>query len=508
MSRTLYQWQRECIDVWRLNHGRGIIQVVTGAGKTQMAITAAQELDSDLNSTLVVKIVVPTTFLVAQWQAALQGNGISGSDIGTYYGKNKDKKSYKYKIYVINSARYTLTHEILAHFNKNESLLLIADECHHYGSEENRKIFDFIGIGRGQYYTLGLSATPQGHHFATVLKPALGSVIYQYSFKEAVKHEIVTSYALFNVELEFSAEEQEEYEKHSRKISLALKNGERNGYITNKMNEQEFFHQLAVLAKNNNISIATWAQSLLAQLYKRSAILYLARNRVFAALELVKRLSKESKIIIFGERIEQGDELFLLLNREFPNKVARYHSGMAHTTRQLALKQFRENHIRILISCRALDEGFDLPQADVGIILSSSTTERQKIQRLGRILRPSKNKQFASLYYLYVGKSREEIPLLSWEEEHPFELFLSYSATNNSFSHPLYDELSSEVMSDLEGKKVNSKQRETLLNLIHKGQIRPDWLKNPTEPHNIYQLLMTKIYKKYKHSSFFPKPKE
>lgn len=265
------------------------------------------------------------------------------------------------------------------------------------------------------------------------------------------------------------------------------------------MTEQEFFHRLALLCKHNNPSIATWAQSLLTLLYRRSAILYLAKNRVLAALALVQRLSKQSKIIIFGERIEQGDELFILLNREYPHKVGRYHSAMGQVARESTLKRFRDNQIRILISCRALDEGFDLPQADVGIILSSSSTERQKIQRLGRLLRPNNNKHFASLYYVYVRGSREEGPLLNWEEEHPFELYLSFHAAENSFSHSLYDELSLEVLNNLESKGLNAKQRETIEALLNKGQVRPDWLQELVEPNRqIYRLLMNKIYKEFK----------
>ncbi|MFA5468047.1 MAG: DEAD/DEAH box helicase [Sphaerochaetaceae bacterium] len=499
MTRALYQWQRECITAWRENGGRGIVQVVTGGGKTLMAITAAKELDQALKGSLVVKIVVPTTFLVDQWQSALQSCGIARSDIGTYYSKNKDKKPYKYKIYVINSARYVLAREILAHLSENGKILLIADECHHYGSVENRKIFDFLGATNGCYYTLGLSATPQGSYFETVLKPALGSLVYRYSFKEAVKHRIVTTYALFYVDVEFSDKEQDDYEALSRRISLALRKGEQQDYIAKKGSEVEFFHRLALLCKHSDLTIATWAQSLLALLYKRSAILYLAKNRVLATLTLVKRLSKQSKIIIFGERIEQGDELFTLLNREYPHKVGRYHSAMGPTARQFELKQFRDNQSRILISCRALDEGFDLPQADVGIILSSSTTERQKTQRLGRILRPDGTKRFATLYYIYVGGSREENPLLNWEEEHPFELYLSFNATNKSFSHPLYDRLSLEVLKDLEHKGINTKQRETILALLNKGQVRSDWFqKSPEQNRQIYWLLMDKIYKKFK----------
>ena len=88
MKLTLYAWQEECLDAWQQNDSRGIIQVVTGGGKTILALAAAQRLQQRLNGKLQVKIIVPKQFMVAQWTASLlnykETFGIEKEDIGNY----------------------------------------------------------------------------------------------------------------------------------------------------------------------------------------------------------------------------------------------------------------------------------------------------------------------------------------------------------------------------------------------------------------------------------------
>ena len=71
MKLNLYAWQQECLDAWEDNQSRGIIQVVTGGGKTILALAGAQRLQQRLKGKLQVKIIVPKQFMVAQWTASL-----------------------------------------------------------------------------------------------------------------------------------------------------------------------------------------------------------------------------------------------------------------------------------------------------------------------------------------------------------------------------------------------------------------------------------------------------
>ena len=75
--------------------------------------------------------------------------------------------------------------------------------------------------------------------------------------------------------------------------------------------------------------------------------------------------------------------------------------------RRQILAAFEAGEIRAVITSRVLNEGVDLPAADVGVVLSGTNTVREHVQRLGRILRKKKNKQ-AVLYEVVVAGTAEE----------------------------------------------------------------------------------------------------
>ena len=72
MSKKLYDWQEECLDKWFANNCRGMVQAVTGSGKTLLALTAIARLEQQLGQKLLVRIVVPTAALMRQWNRDLR----------------------------------------------------------------------------------------------------------------------------------------------------------------------------------------------------------------------------------------------------------------------------------------------------------------------------------------------------------------------------------------------------------------------------------------------------
>ena len=151
---NLYSWQEECLEKWFANHGRGMVEAVTGAGKTHLALTAVNRLKEQLNCRLQVKIVVPTSSLMHQWNRALREFNANTTDcfasdnlqqeLGMRGGGYNSPINRPYMIYVINSARFELARQILSDLKNGDAVLLIADECHHYESGQNRLIFEFL----------------------------------------------------------------------------------------------------------------------------------------------------------------------------------------------------------------------------------------------------------------------------------------------------------------------------------------------------------------------------
>ena len=91
-----------------------------------------------------------------------------------------------------------------------------------------------------------------------------------------------------------------------------------------------------------------------------------------------------------------------------------YHSRQSLQLRATILAQYRRGEIGVLVTCRALDEGFNVPETELGIIAASTATRRQRIQRLGRVVRPAAGKQTATIYTLIA--SGPEIARLRQEE--------------------------------------------------------------------------------------------
>jgi len=214
LRKKLFIWQEECLDVWFENNCRGIINVVTGAGKTVFALGAIARLESmladDSGRILKIKIVVPKIFLANQWSQVLKEDlGVSNTDIGIFSGVRKDPYHRRFMIYVVNSARNTLSQHIAEDYQNNNPILLIADECHHYGSDENAHIFDFVSTipefdATSKYFSLGLSATPKTTNYNEKIVPALGPEIFKYGFEDALNAKVINNFAIFNIKLNFS----------------------------------------------------------------------------------------------------------------------------------------------------------------------------------------------------------------------------------------------------------------------------------------------------------------
>ena len=478
------------MDIWFHNQGKGIINVVTGAGKTVLALGAIARLENVLRAdqapALKIKIIVPKVFLANQWvKNLLEDLAVSRDEIGVYSGIHKDPLTRKYMIYVVNSARYTLSPHILNDYHNGNSILLIADECHHYSSPENSCIFDFIPqiLAKDQasrYYALGLSATPETPTFNEKLVPALGPEIFKYSFVDALNANIISSFAIFNVKLKFTPDEGQEYKELTDKIVYTLDILLGCCSFLKNLNKSRFFASLEQLAqKSDNTEVANLARSVLTYSIMRKDLVHRAESRISCVTNLLIQLPRSSKVLIFSERIEVADIIYTELQSLFPGQVGRYHSKMDEKRRKKILNHYQEGQIRILVSCRALDEGLNVPATDIGIIASSTSSNRQRIQRLGRILRHTGNKQTARLYYLFIGSSNEEQDLLV-DVSHNLSgvipiLDLEYDEYSETFIHSTYQAMADRVLAYTRRKNWSTKIIAEIKRNLKRGKLSCDW---------------------------------
>ena len=93
-----------------------------------------------------------------------------------------------------------------------------------------------------------------------------------------------------------------------------------------------------------------------------------------------------------------------------------YHTGLPPEVRRENLRLYRRGAFNCMVCCRALDEGLDVPDTNVAIVAGSTSSTRQRIQRLGRVLRKRPGKSSALIYTLH-GTEVEKARLAEEEEE-------------------------------------------------------------------------------------------
>ena len=138
-----------------------------------------------------------------------------------------------------------------------------------------------------------------------------------------------------------------------------------------------------------------------------------ATSRIPAAVAIAEK-NKGLKILIFHEEISSAEKIYQILKKR-GHSVAIYHSQIGGDARRESLKQFRKGIVQVIVCCRALDEGVDVPESEIAIIAASTSSSRQRIQRIGRVIRIHDSKEKAKVYTIYIT-DREQEKLRSEQE--------------------------------------------------------------------------------------------
>jgi superfamily II DNA or RNA helicase len=475
---TLYSWQEECLKRWAERGCRGIVGVATGAGKTMLALAAVCLLAARPGTgALKVKIIVPKVFLAGQWRADLMNFlGLTRDEIGLFYGELKENSAKPFMIYVLNTARGCVSRHIMEDVKSGASVLLVCDECHHFGSSENAHVFDFLPhIPPERYFTLGLSATPRGERYDEIVVPALGREFYQYNLLDTGRDRVTADYTVFNIGVDLTPEEGEEYEEFSDKI-LYLKIKLRNACPSLKKVEGLAFVRKLRQLLNQTDQVGDMARMLWLFYLKRKEIVHMAQARPACGLELIRLLPPDCRIILFTERIAAAEDIYGRLRRLYPGKVCRYHSDMDPQVKRRALESYRQGENRIIVCCRALDEGLNVPETDAGIFLSGGSGSRQRIQRVGRVIRRGNGLRSKYIYYLY-ARSTVELPSVLPKDAVSGRIHnLFYDAGADCLRYPDYDAPAERVMTKLAASGASWRRLLNAEEQIARGRVRGDFL--------------------------------
>ena len=364
-----FYYQREALEAWERHSSRGVIVLPTGAGKTFVAVMA---IDRRPRSTLVV---VPTLDLLHQWYDLLQAAfarpvGIIG---GGYYEPS--------------AITVTTYDSAYLHAEKlgNRFGLVVFDECHHLPSES----YALAARSLLAPFRLGLSATPERTDGGEARYAELiGPIVYRKDIDE-LSGTYLASYETQRIEISLTDEERDEY-RAERALYLAFLRGQ-GIHMSSPSGWADFIAKSTRSEEGRRAFLA----------YRRQRQLALTATRKLETLERLLLSHRNDRVLVFTEdnaTVYEIAERFLL-------------PAITHQTRvkerSAILQAFNRGELTAVVTSKVLNEGVNVPEANVAVVLSGSGSVREHVQRLGRILRKREHKR-AILYELVSAGTSEE----------------------------------------------------------------------------------------------------
>lgn len=398
----LYPWQQEALKAWHSNARRGVVEAVTGSGKTRVGIAAAFEA---VRQGIKVLILVPTAELQRQWLVSLRRDLPAARRGALGDGRADSLDDVDILVAIVHSASNRET------LRTHKAGLIIADECHRYAAPM------FTGaLQEGYAWRLGLTATferADGEH-ENLLTPYFGGVIYNLWYDRALKDQVIAPFDIALVGVDLTPAEQADYDEFSAVIVEAARNLETYAGIPRRPFPQ-FIAAVATLAASDSPSReATIARKYMRAMSSRLTLLAEAKTKYLALAALEDTVDDSRGTLVFTQTQDsarRAQELYTSLG----SKASAVFSGMAKDDRRQGMEDFRTGASQILAAPRLLDEGIDVPEADLGIIVAANRSQRQMVQRLGRVIRKKADGRPGRLVVLY-SKGTVEDPDVQGEE--------------------------------------------------------------------------------------------
>ena len=374
----LRDYQQQAVQNWERSSMRGCVILPTGAGKTAIGIKAIQMVNA---STLVV---VPTIDLMEQWADSISryirtnSHDARGTPVGKLGGGEEDLRAITVTTY---DSAYLRASSI-----GNQFKLIIFDEVHHLPASGYRLIAEqFIAP-----YRLGLTATIEREDELHELIPYLtGGVVFRLGSQQLSNQKHLAEYTIDRIQVNLTEEEQKQYEYNHTKY---LRNLKQLGFNVPSMYNLK---RLIMISNRNK----TAREALLAR--NRANEIALNSRAKIDELEKILQQNKDTKTIIFT----QNNKMVYQLSNRFLIPHITYKT--VKEERQNVLKGFKSGRYHAVVTSKVLDEGVDVPDAEMGIIMSGTGSGRELIQRLGRILRPKQDGRKARLVEIVSRHTQE-----------------------------------------------------------------------------------------------------
>jgi len=372
-NREPHDYQVEALTSWENAGRRGSIILPTGAGKTFVAIQAIQHVK---RSTV---IVAPTIDLLHQWYARLVN--AFAIDVGVYYGGEK-------RVLPLTVTTYHSAGDLMAEYGSTFKLIIF-DEVHHLPAPT----WGEMALMAPAPLRMGLTATyPEEEEQSNGrwrIDELIGPVIYTKRIEDLIGQQLAR-YRTQRLRVDLSPEERQSYDADYaiyidfvRSRQLQRHHGARWIMELMRLSAVDAQARQAFLARQRLLRLLACAQG------------------KFNALDALLCEYATEQILVFTEQNSMAYEI--AYRHLVP--VITHETGAAE--RKHILDGFQAGRYRVIVTSRVLNEGVDVPEAKVAIVLGGTSGAREYIQRLGRILRKVENRE-AVLFEVIARKTLEE----------------------------------------------------------------------------------------------------
>lgn len=447
---TLWKNQREGLQAWLDDDREGILEMATATGKTVAGIAAIAHICGDIperpdqspeTDDASIMVVAHSNAILSQWEREI-GDRL-GLPVSELSGSGRPDTlrfgTGKIDFYTAQSLLPQYDRDLESEYD-----LVIYDEVHHYSNVDGFG----AAIQRPNYRAaLGLSATigegtdPKRHR----LEEILGDVVYTYDVKDAQRDGIIPDFEWTVHPTALDPYERDEWEKTTKSISdqfKYLKHSDETKRILRQLSVPfveledlgDFIqaHQAAEMELDRDLP-DSWGR-LQASIQSRNWIRHRSQPKLDDAIDLAKKYLTEvdhgAKVVMFAMDIETTEKIAEKL-RKVSDNVFLAHSKLASSTKkkdQIVRQQIdgfaRADH-GVLVAPKLLDEGIDVPDAEVGINVAGTKTKLQLVQRMGRVLRKHGDQRPHFHHYVAVPDdqfldgldSKEYVQDLNWVRE-------------------------------------------------------------------------------------------